>query len=64
MKRRDLMKQLDAEAKRQGLVVEIVREGGSHTIVRIGDRQTTVPRHSEINEMTARSILKQMGVSR
>ena len=64
MKRRDLMKHLAAEAKRHGLEVEVVREGGSHTVIRIGDKQTTVPRHSEINEITAKAILKTMGVTR
>jgi mRNA interferase HicA len=63
MKRRDLMKRLAAEAKARGLNIEIT-EGGSHTKVAIGDNQTVVPRHNEINEITARAILKQMGVER
>ncbi|WP_218000066.1 hypothetical protein [Janibacter anophelis] len=46
-----------------GLRLEI-REGGSHTKVSIGERSSVVPRHSEINEMTALAILKQMGVRR
>lgn len=29
-----------------------VTEGGSHTKVKVGNRQTTVPRHSEVNERT------------
>lgn len=33
-------------------------EGGRHTKVRIGDRIIMVPRHREINENTARGILK------
>lgn len=37
-------------------------EGGSHTKVVIGNRATVVARHNEINEITARAILKQMGV--
>lgn len=40
----------------------VVIEGANHTKITIGDRHTTVPRHSEINEMTARGILKHMGV--
>lgn len=39
-------------------------EGGNHTKVWIGDQQTVVARHTEINELTAKSILKHMGVIR
>lgn len=35
-------------------------EGGSHTKVRVGERQTVIPRHTEINEITARAILKHL----
>lgn len=59
MKRRDLMKRLSQIAKSEGVDMD-VREGGSHTVVRIGERQTTVPRHAEINEITAKAILRQM----
>lgn len=31
-------------------------EGGSHTKVRLGDSFVTVPRHNEINELTANGI--------
>jgi predicted RNA binding protein YcfA (HicA-like mRNA interferase family) len=61
MKRAELLKRLAKAAKASGVEMEVV-EGGSHTKVRMGDRQTVVPRHSEINELTARAILRQMGV--
>ena len=35
-----------------------VTEGGSHSKVWIGERFVTVPRHNEINELTARAILR------
>lgn len=54
------MKKLEAEAKARGEVLEQT-EGGSHTKVRIGDNTSVVPRHNEINEITAKAILKQMG---
>lgn len=63
MKRRDLLAKLRNHAKAIGQEYSQV-EGGDHTKVTIGGRFTTVPRHSEINEMTARAILKQMGVRR
>jgi predicted RNA binding protein YcfA (HicA-like mRNA interferase family) len=60
MKRRDLLKQIERLAKEAGETVE-TREGGSHTVVKFGDKQTVVPRHAEINEITAKKILKQLG---
>ncbi|OMQ14498.1 hypothetical protein A7K94_0216200 [Modestobacter sp. VKM Ac-2676] len=59
MKRRGLLKRLHELANARGLTMETV-EGASHTKVRIGDLQTVVPRHAEINEITAKAILKQM----
>lgn len=35
-----------------------VREGGEHTIYRVGDKQVSVPRHREINELTAKGIIR------
>lgn len=61
MKRKDLMKRLASEAKRQGLDM-IITEGGNHTKVSIGERATVVARHNEVNEITAKAILKQMGI--
>lgn len=51
------MKRIAKLAKEQGVEVSTT-EGGKHTIVTVGQRRTTVPRHSEINELTARGILK------
>ncbi len=42
----------------------VLTEGGSHTKVVMGNQRTVVPRHNEVNEMTAKAILKQMGVTR
>ncbi len=53
------MKKLKQIAKAEGVTMES-HEGGSHTVVTIAGRQTTVPRHNEINEITAKAILKQM----
>ena len=41
--------------------VTVVREGGAHTVYRCGPAQFTVPRHTEINENTARGILRHVG---
>jgi len=61
MKQRDLVKKLKAAAKARG--VEYREEQGSkHMKVWVGDNQTVIPRHNEVNEITAKAILKQMGV--
>ena len=54
MKRRDLIREIEA------LGVSVVfKEGGSHTRVEIDGRLvTTIPRHREIAEGTARNILR------
>lgn len=57
MKRTDLMKRLRNIAKDKGHTA-IVKEGGPHTKVTIGDVKVTVPRHNEINEHTANGILE------
>lgn len=57
------MKQLRQIAKDAGRDLDVI-EGGSHTKVTIGERQSVVPRHNEVNEITAKAILKQMGGSR
>jgi len=59
MKRTDLLKKLRAIAKQKGLTYD-ESEGGRHTKVSVGDKQTTVPRHNEINELTAKGIIKHM----
>jgi len=59
LKRADLLRRINKIAKARG--VEVVdTEGGSHTKVQLGDLQTVVPRHNEINEHTARGILRHL----
>lgn len=42
---------------------QVIREGGSHTIVgKAGSRPEPVPRHREINRITARKIAKNLGI--
>lgn len=57
MKRRDLIKQLEANGYRK------VRDNGDHTIFKASDKRAVqVPRHNEINEKTAKQILKVAGL--
>lgn len=57
MKRRDLIKRLEAAGYRKE------RDEGSHTVyAKPGGRPIPIPRHTEINEYTAKSILKAAGL--
>lgn len=53
MKKKDLVQKL----KERGFKLE--RLGGNHDIYSNGIKAIPVPRHREINELTAKSILKQ-----
>lgn len=57
MKRRDLIKKLQAAGYKAD------RDDGNHTIYeKEGSRPVQVPRHREINENTAKSILRMAGL--
>ena len=58
MKRIDLIRHLE----RYG--VQLLREGGSHSVYvnRSADKTSTVPRHPEINDFLARKICKDLEV--
>lgn len=59
MKRQELLKRISEAAAAKGIEWELARSGGQHDIFRLGDSvQISVPRHREINELTARAILK------
>lgn len=54
-----LRKRINELARSRGLVVTW-QEGASHTKVGVGERQSTIPRHAEVNEITARAILRHL----
>jgi mRNA interferase HicA len=58
MKKRDLIKQLRAIAKAGDTDLEFIREGANHEVWSIGDKRLVIPRHREINEHTAKGIIK------
>jgi mRNA interferase HicA len=62
VKRADLINKIGKAAAEAGVTFERIREGGSHTIYRYGSQNVVMPRHKEINELTARSILRTLGV--
>ena len=62
MKRTDLLGKISKAAANAGIRFDLVREGGSHTIYRYGSQNVVIPRHREINEQTARGILRSLGI--
>lgn len=57
MRRRELVRRLELLAREHGVSVTLIREGGAHTVYVVGDVRVVVPRHREINELTARGII-------
>lgn len=57
MKRRELERQLRERGWR------LARHGRKHDVWVQGEREIAVPRHAEINEYTAKAILRQAGGS-
>lgn len=56
MKRRDLVKLLENNGWR------LLRSGASHDIYTNGQRSEPIPRHSEIKEQLAKSIIRRQGL--
>ena len=56
MKRKDLEKML----KKVGFV--LVRHGSRHDVFKRGNDEEQLPRHTEINELLAKAIIKKWGL--
>ena len=56
MKHKDLEKRL----KKAGFV--LVRHGGRHDVFQRGKDEEQLPRHTEINELLAKAIIKKWGL--
>lgn len=57
MKRRDLIKKLEENGFKK------IRDDGDHTIYKAPNKRAVqVPRHREVNENTAKQILKNAGL--
>jgi predicted RNA binding protein YcfA (HicA-like mRNA interferase family) len=55
------MKRLDLEKRLSSLGWFMVRHGSRHDVWSDGEREIVIPRHNEINEYTAKAILKEAG---
>jgi hypothetical protein len=58
MKRTELIGKIRKEARKAKVEWELVRQGARHEIWRLGDLQVSIPRHREVNELTAQGILR------
>lgn len=56
MKRRDLIKRLEMNGWWK------IREGANHDIYTNGTQSEPIPRHTEINELLAKAIIKRQGL--
>ncbi|KWV32585.1 type II toxin-antitoxin system HicA family toxin [Micromonospora rifamycinica] len=62
MKRADLIMKIGKAAANAGIGFDLIREGSHHSIYRYGSQHVVIPRHREINELTARGILRDLGL--
>ena len=60
MKRSELILRIRIAARAADLAWELVRQGSAHEVWRLGAQQITIPRHREINEVTATSIMRDL----
>lgn len=58
-KRRVVISTIAAAAKQAGITWEIAREGSRHTVYALGGTIIPIPRHNEINTLTAQGIYKE-----
>jgi hypothetical protein len=60
MKRTDLTRRIRVAARSADLTWELVRHGSAQEVWRLGGRRITIPRHREINEVTAMAIMRDL----
>ena len=60
MKRIDLLRMISQAAAGVGLPWVLTREGGNHSIFTLRDTAVQIPRHRDIDELTAKAIMKHL----
>jgi mRNA interferase HicA len=60
MRRRAVLRDIGRTASRRGVMWTLVRQGGRHEIWRCGATEVVIPRHAEINELTALGIMRSL----
>jgi mRNA interferase HicA len=60
VKRIALIGKIYRAATTEGKEFALIREGANHSIFQCGGRRVVIPRHREINEQTARAIMRDL----
>ncbi len=60
MKRTELTRRIRLAARAADLTWELVRQESAHEVWRLAGRRITIPRHREINEVTATAIMRDL----
>ena len=60
MKRVDLLRMISRAAMEAGLPWVLVREGGNHSLFTLRDIAVQIPRHRDIDGLTAKAIMKHL----
>ncbi len=60
MRRKKLLDKIRQAAAANNIPFDLLREGGNHSIYTCGGQHVVIPRHTEINELTARRIMKDL----
>lgn len=58
MKKRTLMRELRSVAKAAGVELVFIREGGNHEIWTIAGERLVIPRHRQVNALTAQGVIR------
>jgi hypothetical protein len=58
MRRRRLLGDIAREARATGKAWTMLRQGGGHEIWACGETKVSIPRHNEVNELTALRIMQ------
>jgi mRNA interferase HicA len=62
VKRRDLERKIRRAANAAGVTWVMVRQGGNHELWQAGETRVTIPRHRELNDITAEGIMKDLDI--
>jgi mRNA interferase HicA len=54
----ELKRRIQSAVEARRIAWRLVRQGGRHEVWQCGSTKVTIPLHREINEITARAILK------
>lgn len=60
MKHRDLIRKIRDAAKAKGIPFQKLRQKGSHEMWVCGSTPVVIPKHNEVNEITAQGICKSL----